>query len=505
MLSELKIEPLNPRDRSLIEEICFQLTGSRPDTLARLETCYVNLLRRMRLCGTENLREYLRFAQDSDAEFSELLSALTIHTTSWFREKPHFDKLLERAKLHIESYKQAPSPPPLRILSAACSSGEEVYTMALVLEPLREVFPKFDYFIEGWDIDPVSVKKAARAIYEVAALDQIPQEHHRFVRKGEARAEGFFTLAPSIRQRCSFSVQSLDHSFSSKLDNHFQAIFCRNVLIYFKGIQVERIIRSLLRVLDEQGALFLGHSESIVAADFGLKSLGNAVYSLDSSTQKRSGEVNERERATAREITSRLELKPPKLILVGASTGGTEALLRLLKDMPRPCPPVVVVQHIATSFAKSFAERLSKASGLELGTPRSGIEVKADHLYMAWDDYHIGLKRSGGVLQVETNLGPQQHSVRPAVDFLFESSAILSNAEHIIAVLLTGMGKDGALGLLRLRKAGAMTFTQDEASSIVYGMPGEAVALGASSFSGSPEQIRRYINKALVLSVANPY
>lgn len=118
---------------------------------------------------------------------------------------------------------------------------------------------------------------------------------------------------------------------------------------------------------------------------------------------------------------------------------------------------------------------------------------------MAWDDYHIGIKLRAGTLMLETNVAPPQHSVRPAVDHLFLSAALLRTAPHTVAVLLTGMGKDGARGLLQLKKAGAMTLTQDEASSVVYGMPAEAMTLGASSYSGSPEQIRQQINKALSL------
>lgn len=628
---------MEPRDRNLIEELCFKLTGSRPDSTARLETCFVNLLRRMRVHGCDDLRDYLSLARDSEAEFAELLSALTIHTTSWFREAPHFDRLRDLARQHADAVRDQPSKPLFRVLSAACSSGEEVYTMALVLESVRDLFPHFDYAIEGWDIDPVSVEKGRNAVYDKVAIEQIPKEFRRHLRLGSGHTGNLFTLSKNIRQRCQFQKQSLD-SAAPYNDRRFSIIFCRNVLIYFKADQVEKIIHNLLRLLLQKGTLFLGHSEGIEAAKFNVKSLGNAAYVLDKAEetrksgpgaiqQKASPDVGKRilviddspiakmalrralenkgcevqfvntineasqllrkerfdqavidlalsskdhnrwveeqrrkggiasvvvmgsssgaeaqaalvalehgaqefidkrqilgtpdvvavqliallgkaqtpaSRAVAKtEAMGRLILKPVKLILVGASTGGTEALLRLLKDMPKPCPPVLVVQHIATSFAKSFAERLAQASGLQLGQPMAGSEIRSETIYMAWDDYHIGLKMRGGILQLETSVAPPQHSVRPAVDYLFQSALHLKDLDQTIAVILTGMGKDGARGLLQLKNAGAMTLTQDEASSVVYGMPGEAMALGASSFSGTPEQIRMQMNQALALN-----
>lgn len=478
--------PFNATDRKLIEEICFQLTSSRPDTVARLETCIVNLLRRMRIQGTEDLREYLLIVKDSDQEFAELVSALTIHTTSWFRESPHFERLHDLARTYAEQQRAFPgSTACFSVLSAACSSGEEVYSMAMVLETIREIFPHFDYQIEGWDIDPVSIEKASLAVYDAAVIDQIPKAQQRHLRLGSERSQGFFTLSKAIRQRCRFSCHSLDAVASQEA--RFHIVFCRNVLIYFKAEQVDKIIRSLLRLMQPAGTLFLGHSEGIEAAKLGLKSLGHAAYQAEAIPRK----------PLPSETSPRLVLRPARLILIGASTGGTEALLRLLKNMPRDCPPVLVVQHIAPSFAKPFAERLAAASGLQLGTPLSGNEVKPGHLYMAWDDYHIGLRLRGGILQLETSIAPPQHSVRPAVDFLFESATRLQALSHTVGVLLTGMGRDGAEGLLHLKNAGAMTFTQDAASSVVYGMPGQAAALGASSFSGSPEQIRQQINLTL--------
>lgn len=480
MSETIKLRQLDPADRPLLEEICFQLTGSRPDSEARLESCFVNILRRMQVLGISDLRAYLGLARDSQQEFAELVSALTIHTTSWFRESPHFDKLIELAQKHIQIHSALPAPPVFRVLSAACSSGEEAYTIALVLERLRQGQPSFDYLIEGWDIDLLSVEKARRAIYECGALSQIPSPYQSYLRIGQDRATGFFTLQKSMRQRTQFLKRALEVRAPDQ-DRGFHIIFCRNVLIYFKAEQIEKILPNLIQLLAPQGTLFLGHSEGIEAAKYGLKSLGHAAYQVESADDVWRGRPS----------------RKPQLILVGASTGGTEALLRLLRDMPKPCPPIVIVQHIATSFARSFAERLSQLAGLSLGQPLDGSELRPNHLYMAWDDYHIGLKLRGEALHLEVSNAPPLHSVRPAVDHLFQSATRLKSLPSTIAILMTGMGKDGARGLLQLKNAGAMTLTQDEASSVVYGMPGEAVSLGASHFSASPEILRQHIIKAI--------
>lgn len=168
-----------------------------------------------------------------------------------------------------------------------------------------------------------------------------------------------------------------------------------------------------------------------------------------------------------------------RLLAVGASTGGPSALVELLRALPAPFPlPILVVLHLGDPFGAAFSDWLDAQSPHRVRSARSGTPWADLHgvVTLAPPNQHMLLR--DGVLRV--NGGPERHSCRPSVDVLFESVAEELGAESI-GVLLTGMGRDGAAGLLQMRQAGALTIAQDEASSVVYGMPREAVLLGAVS------------------------
>lgn len=166
-----------------------------------------------------------------------------------------------------------------------------------------------------------------------------------------------------------------------------------------------------------------------------------------------------------------------KVILVGASTGGTEALKTFLLGMPAQCPPVLVVQHMPENFTGSFARRLDSLCAPHVVEAQGGERLEAGTVYIAPGHSHLKIRRSGA-LYTELSDGPPVNRHRPSVDVLFDSGAEVLGRQAV-AVILTGMGKDGAQGLLRLRRAGARTFGQDEASCVVYGMPREAFLVGA--------------------------
>lgn len=168
-----------------------------------------------------------------------------------------------------------------------------------------------------------------------------------------------------------------------------------------------------------------------------------------------------------------------KLIIVGASTGGTEALKKLLVPMPADAPAVLVAQHMPESFTKSFAARLD---GLCLMTVKEGVHherILAGHVYIAPGHSHMMVKRSGLNYAIELSQSIPVNHHRPSVDKLFHSAAEIVGA-NAIGVILTGMGKDGAQGMLAMRKAGSYNYAQDEASCVVYGMPRAAVEIGAT-------------------------
>lgn len=167
------------------------------------------------------------------------------------------------------------------------------------------------------------------------------------------------------------------------------------------------------------------------------------------------------------------------VISVGASTGGTEALREFLTALPYDCPGIVVVQHMPEKFTKSFADRLNELCRISVKEAENGDAVIRGRALIAPGNFHTLLKRSGARYYVEVKEGPLVNRHRPAVDVLFRSTARYAG-KNAIGVIMTGMGDDGAKGLLEMKEAGAMTIAQDEASCVVFGMPKEAIKLGAA-------------------------
>jgi two-component system chemotaxis response regulator CheB len=176
--------------------------------------------------------------------------------------------------------------------------------------------------------------------------------------------------------------------------------------------------------------------------------------------------------------SSNLSFHPRQLLLIGASTGGTEAIKTVLSQLPAGLPGICIVQHIPALFSKAFAERLAQCCPFEVREAVYGDEVRRGLALVAPGDYHMLVCLDGGRYRVRLNQSPPMHHVRPAVDLLFDSAAACAG-RYAVAALLTGMGSDGAEGMRKLKNAGAATIAQDEQSCVVYGMPKAAVQLGA--------------------------
>ena len=168
-----------------------------------------------------------------------------------------------------------------------------------------------------------------------------------------------------------------------------------------------------------------------------------------------------------------------KVIAIGASTGGTEALKVVLSKLPANSPGIMVVQHMPANFTAAFAERLNSLSQMTVREARDNDSVVPGLALVAPGNLHMILRRSGARYFVEIKTGPMVHHQRPAVDILFKSTAKYAGA-NAIGVILTGMGADGAEGLLDMKRAGASTIAQDENSCVVFGMPKEAIKMGAA-------------------------
>lgn len=209
-----------------------------------------------------------------------------------------------------------------------------------------------------------------------------------------------------------------------------------------------------------------------------------------------SAEIGEKIRAAARARIRRhaLNATPPdrprpltghflntteKLVFVGSSTGGTEALKEFLTRMPATSPAVLITQHMPEAFTRSFAQRLDGLSAMTVKEAEHNERVVPGHAYIAPGHSHLLVKKSGAYYYTELSQAEPVNRHRPSVDVLFDSAARIAGP-NALGVIMTGMGKDGAVGLLAMRQAGAYTIAQDEASCVVFGMPKAAIDVGAA-------------------------
>jgi two-component system chemotaxis response regulator CheB len=205
--------------------------------------------------------------------------------------------------------------------------------------------------------------------------------------------------------------------------------------------------------------------------------------------EKVKGATRARVRAPARSSTSEslLPIHPvglagyasSRLIALGASTGGTEALAVVLQRLPEDCPPVVIVQHMPERFTLSFAQRLDSMCAVDVAEAKDGDAIRPGRVLIAPGGYHMEVHRGTTGLSAKVFQAPPVNHHRPSVDVLFRSCARLCGA-NTVAALLTGMGADGARGMLELRQTGARTIAQNEETCVVFGMPAEAIRLGAA-------------------------
>jgi len=224
--------------------------------------------------------------------------------------------------------------------------------------------------------------------------------------------------------------------------------------------------------------------------------------SVADSTEAFGAELVAKVKAAARaRVRARADRKTPEvrgdfrgngaLIAIGASTGGVEALITMLSAFPANCPATVITQHMPETFTRSFAERLNRMSQPTVQVAFEGAPLAPGHVYVApGGSSHLEVLGSPGVCRLSDR--PPVNGHRPSVDVMFHSVAQAAGAAAV-GVILTGMGRDGADGLLAMRRAGAQTFGQDEASCVVYGMPKAAAESGAVVRQGSPASLAAFV------------
>jgi len=243
----------------------------------------------------------------------------------------------------------------------------------------------------------------------------------------------------------------------------------------------------MISTLTEKGADITFKALELGAVDFVAKPKINVKTEL----AKYSAEVCDKVRAAAKakirgaglvvksgpkKITAVTRRNKKQIIAIGSSTGGTEALKELLVKLPADSPPIVITQHIPKSFSGPFSRRLNGLCDLTVHEAETGMQLESGNAYVAPGDGHLIVMKKGAGYTCIINDGPAVNRHKPSVDVMFRS-LVESAKKDVIAVMLTGMGSDGAAGMLELLQVGAKTAAQDEASSIVWGMPGSAVKL----------------------------
>jgi len=251
--------------------------------------------------------------------------------------------------------------------------------------------------------------------------------------------------------------------------------------------------------LTEKGASVTMDALETGAVDFVTKPQMDVLHTLQDYTEELISKVRAASKVTPQPLTTKKTPSPShsadtiipqtsrkifkttdKVIAIGASTGGTEAIKDVLMNLPPDTPGIVITQHIPPRFSQAFAERMNRTTGLTVKEAEDGDHVIPGHVFIAPGDKHLLLTRNGARYECRLDDGEPVNRHKPSVDVLFRS-VLQAAGINSVATLLTGMGADGAKGLLELHNAGIHTIAQDEKTSVVWGMPGEAVKQGAAS------------------------
>lgn len=233
----------------------------------------------------------------------------------------------------------------------------------------------------------------------------------------------------------------------------------------------------------------------------GLLEYGDVIADKIRAAYMARNQIRSRAANRPQRVSKPLNIRPysstEKLVLIGASTGGTEAIRRVLEPLPAQSPAILITQHMPAGFTRSFVQRLDSLCAVRVFEAEHGQRVLPGHVYIAPGGVaHMKLARSGAnyVIELEDSEPVNRH--RPSVDVLFFSAAKVAG-KNAVGVVLTGMGKDGAQGLLAMREAGARTLAQDEETSVVFGMPREALAIGAAEQAVSIDKMTEQIMACL--------
>ena len=240
----------------------------------RYELVYNRLAGRLRVFRLRAFSEYLALIRDSNGEFVNFINAITTNVTSFFREQHHFEYLTQTI---LSSWRAQESRRRIRIWSAGCSSGEEPYSIAMVLKENLNEFKDWDIKILATDLDSSILEKAKRGIYpEECVLNLNPERRRLWFRRGRGGNKGFVRVCPSLQELITFKQLNLMHKWPFK--GPIDLIFCRNVVIYFDKETTRNLIAQFYQILTNDGHLFMGHSESIMGTEVCFDRMGRTIY-----------------------------------------------------------------------------------------------------------------------------------------------------------------------------------------------------------------------------------
>lgn len=534
----------------LKRESGISLQGLREDLVrARLN-------RRLTSLGITTLRDYVTRLERDRKELPLFVNLMTTNHTYFFRETPHLEFI---ENTFLERF-FAGGPRPLSIWCAACSTGEEPYTLAMLVHRfLQQRRLTATVRISGTDINTEALRTAQNGVYPANRLSNVPREiRMAYFRQGRIPHDKFYRVNDSIRELVKFSPLNLISPV--QMFRRFDLVMCRNVLIYFEPQTVRQVVRFLCDSVATDGAFITGLSEQVERYDPRLCSIGRSIYVFDeastyrdrplsytgtkvvgtvapanaprlsASTRRTTPAPADREPAAAaarsrrpsttartqpsetspstvppastrptpsRRTRADIALSPSTsrtrgaeiaasraalidatpVIAIGASTGGIEALQAVVPSFETDGPAILIAQHIPPKYSTNLADALALATSLPVREARGGEPVLPGHVYVSPGGRHLTVRRRDDQLVCVVRDTPVRR-FRPSVDLLFESLARLEKI-RVIAAILTGMGDDGTKGALALREHGHYVIGQDEASSLVYGMPAAAAAAGA--------------------------
>ncbi len=220
----------------------------------------------------------------------------------------------------------------------------------------------------------------------------------------------------------------------------------------------------------------------------------NKIFWASKANINAVGDEEKKKRPSSSTVAPRGELKAGYICTIGASTGGTEAIRKVVCGLPDVCPPILVSQHIPATFSLSFAKRVNGQTNLNVHEAQDGQEILPNNVYIAPGHSHLKMSKRGSRYFCVLDQGPLVNRHRPAVEVMYDSVNDCCG-ENALGVLLTGMGNDGAEALLRMKQAGCTTVAQDEETSVVWGMPGSAYKIGAVDHLLCLDKIANFIVK----------